>query len=81
MKCQLYIQRRKGKLLKIINSYVSDVSGGMNKDDRKLYAMDHDRLIAEMFVTDMVIGADGIMFKGLEEIGDKLYFQEWWAKV
>jgi hypothetical protein len=77
MKGTLFIQRRKGKLLKNVYSYFVDINGGENNRDRKLYAFDHSMLISELHITDIVIGADGIMFRGWEPVGDKYFYQEW----
>jgi len=83
MKGHLFIQRRKGKLLNLkkISSYYVDINGGENKHDRKLYAFDHDLLIADIYVTDMIIGADGIRLKGYEKEGENYYYQDWWVKI
>ena len=80
MKGYLYIQRKKGKLQKAVSIW-ADINGGENRYDRKLYAQDGSCLIGELYLIDMVIGADGIMFKGYEKEGGVMYFQEWWLAL
>jgi hypothetical protein len=77
MQGKLFIHRRKGKLLKKVSSWFVDINGGENNRDRKLYAFDHDMLIAEIHISDIVVGADGILFKGWEPVGVDYFYQTW----
>jgi hypothetical protein len=77
MRGDFYIQRTiDGLQIKNPNKNI----GYICCNDKKLYCFTGDSLTLEMDILDIIISADGILFKGIEKLqdGQRMIYNEVW---